>query len=839
MRILRWLLGFIITIVLLLIVAIIVLPKVFDPNDYREQISSIVKEKTQRDLSIEGDLKLSVFPWLGVTTGKLALSQPNHLSDDFGGGNMLEVDAANIRLKIMPLLTSLTKETKDIQVDTIVLKQPNIELITTKAGMSSLDGLSGDETAEKTTQDEELATKAGAALIVQGVDIESARLVWDDRQSGQRYELRELNVKTGNLLSGDLADLAASGELLDSSTPDVLQFDLNGKAQIDVESLAAKAQELELQVERGDINANLRIGGVDFAQNALIVVKKLSGNIAMDNEEIGSLKMDSSIPDIVFDQSFQTLQLTSLSAQGEFQGRAVVVSGQDIRADLKKQTASIATLLSELDGIPVRVNKLTGKSIIDDPQFQASVDVQPFNARRLIKSFDIDLEPSESSALTKVAVSTDIQGGLNAARLDNLNVQIDKSNLQGFVAVTDYAKPNIKLDLKLDTFNVDQYLPESEESKAAAPDEADARGINALFALMPLFEQFKANGKFVIDDLIASGLKINNIAIKVASNADSTVITPSAKLYDGSFDGSIRYEQLNGGGRLKFAKTNIESVQLGGLLKDSNISEQLRGTGNLNIDVVVEQKANQQSSNGVIKMLVTDGGYPRVDLQKMLRKLNKAYNQYKGNDYEESGSESDETKFSSLSGTFNLKDNVLTNDDFDMKAPLFRIGGAGLVNLEQETVDYTTKVSVVNSIEGQGGESLDKLKGVTIPVRFTGPMANLKYSVDMKALAKSLLGDKLEQKKEDYVKRKLGIEGGGKASTKDLLKSALKKKYGSSDEQAPAANNKQPSNDEDLNAPSNSQQPVQQSEPPKTKEQRKKEEKDALKRKLLDKLLGG
>ena len=101
MKIIRWLLGCIITLVILLIAAVIVLPKVIDPNDYREQISSLVKEKTQRDLNIEGDLKLSVFPWLGVTTGKMTFSQPNQLSVDFGGDNMLEVDATNIRLKIL------------------------------------------------------------------------------------------------------------------------------------------------------------------------------------------------------------------------------------------------------------------------------------------------------------------------------------------------------------------------------------------------------------------------------------------------------------------------------------------------------------------------------------------------------------------------------------------------------------------------------------------------------------------------------------------------------------------------------------------------------------------
>jgi len=54
-----------------------------------------------------------------------------------------------------------------------------------------------------------------------------------------------------------------------------------------------------------------------------------------------------------------------------------------------------------------------------------------------------------------------------------------------------------------------------------------------------------------------------------------------------------------------------------------------------------------------------------------------------------------------------------------MKAPLFRILGSGLVDLEQEQVDYTTKIAVVNSFKGQGGNGLEKLKGITIPVRFT------------------------------------------------------------------------------------------------------------------------
>ncbi len=855
MRILRWLLGILITLVLLIIAAIIIVPKFFDPNDYRDQISTLVKDQTQRDLVIEGDLQLSVFPWLGVSTGKLSLSQPNHLSDEFGGGNMLEVDAANIRLKILPLLKSLTKDTKDIQVDTIVLTQPTVELITTKSGISSLDGLAGDsDSAPETAKadDEKTAASAGAALVVQGVNLASGKLVWDDRQTGQRYELRELNVKTGNLLSQSLADLEVSGELLDSSTPDVTQFDLTGKAQINADTVEVTAADLELMVERGDINAQMRINSVDFAQNALLNITKIASKIAISDEEIGPLDMDLNIPEVNFNQSSQQLNIQSLSAQGEFQGRSVILSSQEVAVDLAKQTANIAALLAELDGVSVNVNQLAAQTIIDNPQFSGRVDVAAFNAMALIQSFDIDFEPQKPSALSQVSFSANVKGGLNAATLNNIDMRLDDSQLKGFFAINDFAKPNIELDLALDKINLDDYGPKSEDQPQQKASSDEAAGLGVLFSLFPLFEQFKANGKFVINDLVAAGAKIQNIKIGVVSKGDSTVITSGANLYDGTFRTTVKYKDLKAGGQLKFAKTNVDSINLQPLLIDTSDVDQLSGKGSLNMDVVVELIDGKQSSQGVIEVGVKDGALKGIDVQKILRKANNYYNQYKGRDLEEKSEESDETQFSSLSGTFNLNDNVLTNSDFDMKAPLFRVAGAGEVDLEKELVDYTTKVSVVNSFDGQGGESLDNLKGLTIPIRFTGPLASPRYSVDMKALAKSLLGNKVKQEKEEYVKRKLGIDGGGEASTKDLLKSALNKKleekYGTSEESKESTGSasqkqssqqqKAESSNDDLNSVPKSNEPAEQ-EKPKTKDEQKEEAKDELKRKLLESLLGG
>jgi len=46
---------------------------VVDPNDYKPQITELVKERTGRDLSIAGDIRLTYFPWLGFELGAVEL----------------------------------------------------------------------------------------------------------------------------------------------------------------------------------------------------------------------------------------------------------------------------------------------------------------------------------------------------------------------------------------------------------------------------------------------------------------------------------------------------------------------------------------------------------------------------------------------------------------------------------------------------------------------------------------------------------------------------------------------------------------------------------------------
>ena len=79
LKIVLWLFG---AILALVIVAAIVLPMILDPNDFRDDIGNAVAKQTGRELQIDGDLELSVIPWLGVRVGPARLSNAPDFGDE-------------------------------------------------------------------------------------------------------------------------------------------------------------------------------------------------------------------------------------------------------------------------------------------------------------------------------------------------------------------------------------------------------------------------------------------------------------------------------------------------------------------------------------------------------------------------------------------------------------------------------------------------------------------------------------------------------------------------------------------------------------------------------------
>ena len=96
-KLLAVLLGLLVAI---LLAAGIYLRFFFDPNAFKPQITALVEERTGRQLSIEGEIGVSLFPWLALQAGPLVLGN----AAGFGPEPFARVGRVDARIRLMPLL---------------------------------------------------------------------------------------------------------------------------------------------------------------------------------------------------------------------------------------------------------------------------------------------------------------------------------------------------------------------------------------------------------------------------------------------------------------------------------------------------------------------------------------------------------------------------------------------------------------------------------------------------------------------------------------------------------------------------------------------------------------
>jgi AsmA protein len=253
MRKLLKVLGILVGLVVALIVAaVIILPMIFDPNDYRDEISALVKEQTGRELTISGDLKLSVFPWLGVAVGGVQLSN----APGFGAAPFVALGGAEVRLKLMPLLR------KEVEMSTVSIRQLQVNLARNAKGVTNWDDLikatAGAETAPKTKPQSEPTAEGGvalAALAIGGLEVIDGQLSWRDDQAGAGYKVSKLNLTTGAIVPGKpLAvsfetDFAASQPKIDGH----LGLDTTVEASADFQQITLRDLAIRLLARGADL----------------------------------------------------------------------------------------------------------------------------------------------------------------------------------------------------------------------------------------------------------------------------------------------------------------------------------------------------------------------------------------------------------------------------------------------------------------------------------------------------------------------------------------------------------------------------------------------------------
>jgi len=780
----RTLFKLIFVIIILVVIGLISLPFFVNPNDYKQQISEQVENATGRQLTLDGDITLSVFPWIALELGPLSLSN----AKGFKAEHFAKVDAVEVRIKLMPLLS------KQLEMDTVILEGLSLNLEKNKAGKTNWDDLAASESevSEETNSDSGTETTSStnnapalAAINIAGIRLKNANILWTDATSAEHYQLQNLNLGTAALFSGEPTAITMDFSLISEKPQANIDVDFSADVMVDLDTQAYALTNLKFTSKAaggealpfdtaalslsGDINADMvkqlvTLNGAAITIEAnkgeqsvnLNLSAEISSNLANQKSNVNSLELSADITDPALPG-----------------GQAEVKLSTDLSVDMNQQTAALSKLILSVQDLLLEGEVTASKLLSDNPTFAGNINLKAFNLRQLANNLAIELPlMADDSTLNLVEVMTTFTGSTKHFDAKQLAVTLDQSKLTGQFAIVDFDNPALKFKLALDEIDADRYLPPAveeakQESVPVSTDSSVASSNEAEQLPLEALRQLNAQGTFDIGKLKVSGMHSENIHFEIKANKGLIKLSPlSVNLYQGSYQGNVNLDAR--GETLKLSiNENLSDVQAGPLLIDLSGDDTLSGTANAQIKLsgngaTVTQIKQSLSGNGNFSF--KDGAVKGVNIGESIRKAKAAL---KGEQLDSTAPL--QTDFASLAGSFVATKGIISNQDLLLMSPLLRINGSGKVDLPQEGIDYSLKVSIVGTSKGQDGAELAELKGLTIPVIITGTFSNPKPSVDLaslfKAKAEQEIKDKLSEKLQDEVGGDLGGLLGGLLGT--------------------------------------------------------------------------
>ncbi len=352
------------------------------------------------------------------------------------------------------------------------------------------------------------------------------------------------------------------------------------------------------------------------------------------------------------------------------------------------------------------------------------------------------------------------------AALANTNIAVDAiKGIGDFSVDIGGARPAVTAKLSLEILDLNPYLP-ADTATDEKEDTAKTDGEPADWSDEPI----DASGLNLADadlEIKTQGIRARDITIGQSElsvklkDGKLTADLARLELYEGSANGKLT---LDGSGKATAVgyQVSLDGVQAAPLLRDAAGFERLLGTASAKLSGQTSGTTQRQlvaglNGDGAVKFL--DGAIKGVNLAAMVRGISTA-------DLKSSFDGASSTDFAELSGTFAIKNGLMTNQDLALKAPLLRADGRGRVDLPKRTLKYRIAPKAVASLKGQG--STEDAPGLAVPVVAEGPWDDLSYRPDIEGTIKEDAGKILEGvTKGDDPKKALKD---AKKGIKDLLK---------------------------------------------------------------------
>jgi AsmA protein len=420
----------------------------------------------------------------------------------------------------------------------------------------------------------------------------------------------------------------------------------------------------------------------------------------------------------------------------------------------------------DIAGIDIRSSSVSWLDESSGSRFKATID--EFRTGHIASGVPGELsllarvEGTQPPIKSRIKLSSDYRFDLEKKKVSLTRLDLTVSNesagasapaasLKGNIEL-DLAPQSIRFDLALDRLDLDAYLG---SAQGGAPAAGPGRGKEAETPIdLSALKGLNLNGTLKIGRLVASNVKLENLKLGVKASAGRVNVNPlEADLYQGKLAGSGSIDANTN----RFAlKSQLGGVAIGPLLHDALDNDLLEGRGDVALDVQTGGKtvgAMKKALAGSARLSLQNGAIKGINLSEAIRKAKSLARSTPPAEQKASGAE--RTDFTELGASFVIKDGVAHNDDLSAKSPLLRLSGSGNVDIGGGSIDYLAKPSIVQTSGGQGGKDAAELRGVTVPVKISGPLEAPRFRVDLGAAAGEAVKQKVEEKLKERVQDRL------------------------------------------------------------------------------------
>jgi AsmA protein len=729
-------LGLVLLGLLLIIVAAgFALTHLFDPNDYKDEIRQIARDKAHIELTLNGDIGWSLFPWLGLELHEASVATLVKPTEPFADLQML-----GLSVRVLPLLR------REVQMSDVRVEGLNLRLNRDKDGHGNWEDIGkvpapagatppaapAGQPASETTAAVEKPPQP-IRLDIDSLTVNNARVEYNDEKTGKQFSAESIQLSTGPVHDSTNIPVKATAFLGTNQPVLRVRTELTG----------------ELRIERA-------------LQRYKLEDMKLSGELAGDPLQ-GKTMTFAAQGQLLLDKAANVAEWTGIK-----------ISANQLRA----------------------LGELKANDLDKTPQISGGLSIAQFDLAKFVDSIGQKLPAMAEGSLSKVELVSRVAATPTSVAFDNINLKLDDSSFSGRIAVEDFAKQSLRAVLKADTFNVDRYLPPKSEKATnatqvrqaeVASTEADAmagagstplpdkpsKSAWSTERLLPVerLAKLDVDADLTFGQLTLDKLPIQNAALKATGQGGLLTLTNlSGELYNGGFEAKGTLDVRPSAPVLNL-QTRINRVPAEKILESQGKNPPVKGLVTLTSNVTGSGNSQQaliDTLNGNASFVINNGVLLNANLEQQLCKGIATLNR-KTLSGEPRGKD---TPFQELKGNLTFRNGVASNPDLKVRIPGMTVNGDGDIDLKVLGMDYRVGIIVEGDTSAMPDPACqvgDKFVGIEWPLRCRGPLELGAKACRMDndrlgQVATKLAGDKLSEKIDEKLGDKVSPE----------LKNALK-----------------------------------------------------------------